>query len=134
MSLILDAGAGEGETVLFYHMLGFRNFRCVESDPVAFQRLRKNTANIPDSRFELICRPFQPQDVFDADFAKIDVDGGEIELLKVPIAMMPQEIRLEIHDLRVEREIRSHLPHMRQLPTPTSWPDDVKMWSWRKHI
>jgi SAM-dependent methyltransferase len=130
-SLILDAGSGEGETVLFYYLLGYRNFRCVELNETCCKRLKKNTAHLTGGRFDIRCRAFQPEDVLGVDFAKVDVEGGEIELLKIPIQEMPNEICLETHGSMIEQELQEHLNGLQHEMT---WTDNPRaaMWRWIK--
>ena len=111
-ALLLDAGAGEGESVLFLYMLGFRCFRCIELDPFRFSRLERNIQQLPGVEFTLVNRAFQSSDLIAVDFAKVDVEGGENELLKVPLSRLPKEIVLETHGPRVARALRRHLTGM----------------------
>jgi SAM-dependent methyltransferase len=130
-SLILDAGAGEGETALFYYLAGFRRFRCVESDPRAFMILARNAQCLGDAEFDLRNHPFVAEDTVKVDFAKIDVEGGEIELLKVEPRLLPQEIAVETHGTDVQRALRRHLLGMRLLGhMPWNKPDTL-MWRWK---
>jgi len=108
-SLVLDAGAGEGETLLFFYMLGFRRFRCVELNPARFRFLERNTQSLRDVHCELENRPFEASDVIGVDFAKIDVEGGETELLKVSRVELPKEIVLETHSSQIADALRKHL-------------------------
>jgi hypothetical protein len=127
-SLILDAGAGEGETVLFYYLLGFRNFHCVELDSTAFRTLKANVANFSGARFDLQNRKFQAEDVQGVEFAKIDVEGGEVELLHADLSSI-REIVLETHGIEIERCLRGRLPEMTH---QLNWSDSIKMWRWVK--
>jgi hypothetical protein len=124
-SLVLDAGAGEGETVLFFYMLGFRRFRCIELNPVKFRALEANTQFLRDARCELENRPFTASDVIGVDFAKIDVEGGETELLKVSPSELPKEIVLETHGREIGEALRHHL---RDMTHSMNWGKEVDMW------
>ena len=125
--LILDAGAGEGETLMFYYLLGFRRFRCVEPDKDCFKRLISNAAKLVDAEVHLFNRRFRTDDVYDVDFAKIDVEGGEIELLQADKQKLPREIVVETHGLDVQKLLLESfkLEHLMD----RSW-FNVKIWRW----
>jgi hypothetical protein len=82
---VLDVGAGEGETVEFYRLLGAKKFICAEPDPQRAARLRENSvrngwdAEICEGAFslELLKRQF--------DFMKMDCEGCERILIGTPI-------------------------------------------------
>jgi hypothetical protein len=124
-ALMLDAGAGEGETVLFFYMLGFRRFRCVELNSEKFRLLQANTQFLTDARCELENRPFAACDVVGVDFAKIDVEGGERELLKISLSELPREIVLETHGREMREAIRHHL---RDMTHSMNWGRKVDVW------
>lgn len=126
--VILDAGAGEGETVMFYYLLGFRRFTCVESDKVTFERLKRNVAKVGDAEFTLFNRRFKPSDVYDVDFAKIDVEGGEVELIEADKRKLPREIVVETHSLQIEKLLLESfkLEHLMDVGTSRS----VRIWHW----
>jgi hypothetical protein len=128
--LVLDAGAGEGETVLFYYLLGFRNFRCIESDRTAFSALARNCRSLSDAKFDLRNQRFQGEDALAVDFAKIDVEGGEIELIKVPPNLLPKEIVIETHGRKIETVVRKHLSGMKHQMTLIQEPEAVILWRW----
>ena len=111
-SLVLDAGAGEGETVFFFYMLGFRRFRCIELNPEKFRILETNTQVLRDAGCELENRPFTAYDVIGVDFAKIDVEGGERELLNLSPSTLPKEVVLETHGRETAEALRHHLRGM----------------------
>lgn len=127
-AFMLDAGAGEGETLVFFYKLGFRRFRCVELDPVKFRVLETNTLSLRDAHCELHNRPFMPCDMLGVDFAKIDVEGGETELLKVPLSELPREIVLETHGREVAEALRHHLGNMTH---SMNWSKEVETDMWR---
>jgi tRNA G37 N-methylase Trm5 len=88
---VLDAGAGSGETILFYLMHGAKHVIAVEPDPVAFSLLKQNseTNNWPVTLFnEPLTRKHLEMQF---DFAKLDCEGGETMLFdylpKAPIAL-----------------------------------------------
>lgn len=101
-ALILDAGAGEGETILFFASHGLRNIRAIEPDPQAYERMISNSAGLKVTGYN---RSFQLDDIFGVDFAKIDVEGGEVELLQ--LNSLPCEIVAEIHGVSLFEEFKS---------------------------
>jgi SAM-dependent methyltransferase len=78
--LILDAGAGEGETLFFYYRLGFRNFRAVEPDKQMIRLLSQNITKMPGIHVEIINDCLKPEHLVHVSFAKVDCEGGEKEL------------------------------------------------------
>lgn len=80
--VILDVGAGAGETASFFFNRGAKMVIAVEQNPNALTYLRKNrtvngwTLPIIESAFKLehLSLPH--------DYMKMDIEGGEIELLK----------------------------------------------------
>jgi len=129
-SLILDAGAGEGETILLLYLRGFRNFRCVESDASAFNLLQRNVGRLPDASFDLRNKMFGIEDLNGVAFAKIDIEGGEIELLKLEKKNFPAEIVVEIHNPTIEKQFLEHLPRIRCLAKGSV--PNCNLWSWVK--
>lgn len=108
-AVILDAGSGEGETILFYSKRGFRNFIAIEPDPTACDRLKRNTRHLNVS---LQARKFAKDDVFlGIDFAKIDVEGGEEELLTLN-REPPCEIVVEIHNDELLQRFKDRWPQI----------------------
>ncbi len=69
---ILDVGAGEGETMLFYLLHGAKRIICIEADRNKVNILRKN-AKLAEKKFDAQI------DIIEAwlDNIKIDIDGGE---------------------------------------------------------
>jgi len=82
-AVVLDAGAGAGETCwLFLKVFGARKVVAVEPNPTRFDLLKENaTAN--GWNVELIHGILQPEYLANVDFAKIDIEGAEVELLDV---------------------------------------------------
>lgn len=95
-ALILDAGAGEGETILFFAQHGFRNFRAVELDQQKFFKLSENVKNW---NVEGLNRPFRLEDLEGIHYAKIDIEGGEEVLLQ--LTEVPCEMVVEVHGLKL---------------------------------
>jgi hypothetical protein len=83
---VLDVGAGEGETVELYRLLGAKKFICVEPDPKRAERLRENSArNGWDA--EVFEEPFSLKFLErDFDFMKMDCEGCERILLGTRVA------------------------------------------------
>jgi len=83
---VLDVGAGEGETVELYRLLGAKKFICVEPDSQRAARLRENaarngwSAEVFEEGFSLrfLEREF--------DFMKMDCEGCERVLLGSRVA------------------------------------------------
>lgn len=69
---VLDIGAGEGETMVFYLLHGAKRIICIEADPKKAKLLAAN-AKIAEKRFH------SRIDVVSArlDNIKLDIDGGE---------------------------------------------------------
>jgi hypothetical protein len=108
-AVVLDAGAGEGETILFYSRHGFRNFIAMEVDANACDRLKRNTRHL---NVALHMRKFRKEDLLlGADFAKIDVEGGEEELLSLD-SEPPCEMILEIHNDQLLQRFKKKWPRM----------------------
>lgn len=108
-AVILDAGAGEGETILFYSRRGFRNFIAIEADANACDRLKRNTRHL---NVALHMRKFRKEDLLlGADFAKIDVEGGEEELLSLD-SEPPCEMVLEIHNDQLLHRFKKKWPRI----------------------
>ena len=83
---VLDVGAGEGETVELYRLLGAKKFLCVEPDPQRAARLRQTSArNGWDA--EVFEEPFSLKFLERAfDFMKMDCEGCESALLGTRVA------------------------------------------------
>jgi len=129
-SLVLDAGAGEGETLLFFYKLGLRRFRCIELDPAKFRVLENNAHSLPEATCELENRAFAAHDAIGVDFAKVDVEGGEMELLKVRPSELPNEIVLETHSPEIAEALKRHLGGMTY---SMNWERGVDMWRFLNH-
>lgn len=78
---VLDVGAGEGETVELYRLLGAKKFICVEPDAQRASRLRENaTRNAWEA--EVFQEGFSPRFLErDFDFMKMDCEGCEQALI-----------------------------------------------------
>lgn len=78
---VLDVGAGEGETVELYRLLGAKKFICLEPDAQRAAKLRENSSrNGWDA--DVFEEPFSLKFLERAfDFMKMDCEGCEISLL-----------------------------------------------------
>ena len=100
--VILDVGAGEGETALFYILHGAKGVICVEPDKKCFNNLILNSR-----QFNIF--PFlQPFDIdmlsyFEFDFMKCDIEGYEEVLLNVELEH-PSVI--EVHGLQLRDKFK----------------------------
>jgi SAM-dependent methyltransferase len=106
---VLDVGAGCGETAYFYFQHGATSVIAIEMDPVQLELLKKNAQlngwNNHTRQFKIIPRAFDLQDFKreDFDFAKIDIEGGEADLLKLDTIDFP--VVMEVHG----KELRDQL-------------------------
>jgi hypothetical protein len=93
--VVLDVGAGCGETALFFLSHGAKKVVCIEKDHKCFDLLKKNLQD--GLRIEAINESFKLDHLrqFRFDFAKIDIEGGESELLKLDKINFP--LAIEIH-------------------------------------
>ena len=77
--LIVDIGAREGDTCLWYFALGYRKFRLVEPNAKYFPNLYENTKELErlGCIIELKTEPFKPEHLDGAKFVKFDCEGCE---------------------------------------------------------
>lgn len=96
---VLDVGAGEGETALFYLAHGAEKVICVEANPSCFENLRRNC----DLHRE-ISSVLAPFDLFmldfPHDFMKMDIEGYE-EMLLARDLQLPAPSVIEVHGLQL---------------------------------
>lgn len=94
---VLDAGAGCGETSWFYFNHGASKVIAVEPSPTAFSLLSLNSKN-NNWNIELINSILTPEILFrqDIDFAKVDIERGEIPF--IPVANKFPPTIMETHD------------------------------------
>lgn len=89
---VLDVGAGEGETAWFFLKHGAARIICVEPNPFCLAILSKNIrannwpVDVIPERFSTSLLKLNP------DFAKIDCEGGEEELLRLCRIATPMTI------------------------------------------
>lgn len=105
--LIVDIGARDGDTLLFWAEHGYKRFRLIEPNPKHFERLLENIDEIKriyDVDVEAHEKTFDQSDLEGADFIKFDCEGCEYELvldnLKVPwVAEMHEYQRPDEHGI-----------------------------------
>lgn len=91
--------------------------------------LKDNARNLEDAEFTLLNHRFQAEDAVGVDFAKIDVEGGELEILRVEVSLLPKELVVETHGEHIERVLRVHLPGMRHQLTLAE-NSRIARWRW----
>ena len=98
--VVLDVGAGEGETAKFFLDHGARRVICIESDSAAFTFLHRNAG---EHGFTAIQKRFDLTDLkeFNFDFLKIDVEGYE-EVLLDTVLRTPAV--LEVHGFQLREK------------------------------
>ena len=104
-AVILDAGAGAGETILFYSNYGYHNFVAVENDLAKCRKIEANTKHL---NVELYRRAFRVEDLNNIDYAKLDIEGGEKELLQ--LEKLPCELTVEIHGANLLEKLMGKFP------------------------
>ena len=81
--IVLDAGAGEGETALFYLSYGAKKVICIEPSVDCHVNLFRNADKFP---IIPVTEPFSISMLdFDYDFMKMDIEGYEESLLNVDL-------------------------------------------------
>ena len=95
--IVLDVGAGCGETVHFYLQKGAEKVIAVEPDPVAADHLRRNT-KMNKWNVEIFEEKFATKHLnLPHDFMKMDIEGHEAELLNVPDSVTVKHCVIEVH-------------------------------------
>lgn len=93
---VLDVGAGEGESALFFLAHGARKVICVEADRACYENLVCNAKGKP---IVPILKPFSLDDLErDFDFMKCDIEGYEEILLDV---VLDKPAVVEVHGLQL---------------------------------
>ncbi len=96
--IILDVGAGEGETALFFLSHGASRVVCIEPSDEAFRYLALNQKNHPN-RITAIHSKFELSHLgIPHDFLKMDIEGYEEVLLGVKLET---PAAIEIHGLQL---------------------------------
>jgi SAM-dependent methyltransferase len=102
--IVLDVGAGEGETARFFLNHGASKVICIEPEPNAFELLKRNSANHP-GKLEIYQKLFDLNDLsMKFDFMKMDIEGYEESLLDNTPLAVPAVI--EVHGLQLKDKFR----------------------------
>jgi len=106
--IVLDVGAGCGETAFFYFRKGARKVICVEPDKAALECLEENTVR-HSWNVEILPEAFRVEMLKECkfDFMKMDGEGCEAELLKV--TRLPTEAIIESHSLELTQTLAERL-------------------------
>jgi tRNA G37 N-methylase Trm5 len=100
---VLDAGAGAGETALFYFNYGAKKVIGVESSPVVAKLFEQN-AKRNNWNVEVYAEPFSLKHLgLQFDFAKIDVEGAESQLLELDRISFPCVV--EAHSQQLKEDL-----------------------------
>jgi hypothetical protein len=106
---VLDVGAGCGETAYFYFLHGAKRVIAIEMDPINLGLLKRNSQleclNKDARELRIIPRPFEIEDLTKEkfDFAKIDIEGGETDLLNLEEIAFP--LVLEAHGIELRDQL-----------------------------
>jgi SAM-dependent methyltransferase len=106
---VLDIGAGCGETAYFYFLQGVKRVIAIEIDPVQVKLLKRNSElnswNNEIRELRIIPRAFELEDLGreKCDFVKIDIEGGEADLLKLDTIDFP--VVLEVHGTELRDQL-----------------------------
>ena len=81
-ALIVDVGAEEGNTAVFFFEHGYTNLRLIEPHPPFFENLVHNAEVLRSlgCKVDLCLEPFRADHLKDAGFIKIDAEGAEWEI------------------------------------------------------
>jgi hypothetical protein len=128
-ALILDAGAGEGETAFFYCYNGFRNIRVVESDKKKIPLLNKNVKAL-EKRFqvniEVKGEPFASVHLKDVQFMKMDIEGAESAFLDLRSVSFPFVI--ETHGQEMRKKLLDWYGDRAELKQTWNSENNVEIW------
>jgi SAM-dependent methyltransferase len=101
---VLDAGAGYGETAHLFLENGAAKVIAIESDPLASESLRQ-TIKANGWPVEVIPEPFKLEHLkLKFDVCKMDIEGGEAELLKLDTLAFP--ISVELHSEELKKQFK----------------------------
>jgi predicted RNA methylase len=96
--IVLDVGAGEGETARFFLEHGAKSVICIEKNINCAKWLRKNAECHPISYF---IKPFELNDLnMNFDFLKMDIEGYEEMLLDKHVVIQKPCV-VEVHGLQL---------------------------------
>lgn len=97
---ILDVGAGCGETAFFYFLHGAKKIIAIEPYVMAVQCLKEN-ARVNRWNIKIIPEEFKTEHLkIPHDFMKMDIEGQEKELLKLPEITKPCVVEVHSNDLK----------------------------------
>ncbi|HXQ91881.1 MAG TPA: hypothetical protein VN739_02665 [Nitrososphaerales archaeon] len=102
--IVLDVGAGCGESAYFFLKNGASKVICIEPDKKAFEVLRENS-KVNGWNVELLNEYFSLAMIsYSYDFLKMDCEGCEDQLLNLTIIEKPSVI--EVHNKKLSEELR----------------------------
>lgn len=117
---VLDVGSGCGETALFFLKSGASFVTCIEMDTKSCNFAERN---LKDRDATVINEPFVLEHLKTPhDFTKMDIEGGERELLKLD--RLPRPMVVEVHGSDLIHSFSQRLPN-RVIPVVK---DVVIMW------
>ena len=100
--IVLDVGAGAGETASFFFNRGAKEVIVIENNLDAFRFLLRNRL-VNNWNMKIIYSRFDVGFLeLEHDYMKMDIEGGEIELLKYEGKLRP--CSLEVHPERIGKE------------------------------
>jgi precorrin-6B methylase 2 len=106
-SVVYDIGAADGLEALTYAALGARVI-AFEPNPAAVAKLKRNLALNPGAAVTVVAGPYAPGLAPSPDFAKIDVDGAEVDVLNA-LPDRTRAIVVETHSEELEASCRELL-------------------------
>jgi hypothetical protein len=102
--VVLDVGAGEGETARFFLDHGAAKIICIEPEPIAAKTLEVNAFNHP-GKIQIYPKFFELKDLsMKHDFMKMDIEGYEESLLGGKKLATPAVI--EVHGLQLRDKFK----------------------------
>lgn len=107
---VLDIGASCGDTAYFFYAHGASRVIAVESDEKAFRLLDDNRLL---NHWDMTCKlkPFDLSDLsYQFDLCKMDVEGCEVELLKLDKLNFP--LIVESHSDEIRDALLGHFPEL----------------------
>ena len=99
---VLDVGAGCGESAYFYFQHGAKRVIGIESNRsnVKYLELNKRLYNRYGFEFKFYLEKFDLLHLgLNFDFCKMDIEGGEVELLKLKKIDFPLSVEVHSQDL-----------------------------------
>jgi hypothetical protein len=110
--VVLDVGAGAGETAYFFFAHGASKVICVEPDQKAVAMLERNAAKL-GWNVEILARPFTIADLgLPFDFMKLDAEqAGDTVMLQYFGKLPP--LAMEIHSKEAADTLKARYPNLR---------------------